>query len=133
MARIDSNLTHFIDLDGPPTVTGVAASGLPINLPWFPKNIPLGTALHSSRLRTANPWGEFSPFDAFSLQNSQIRSDVVHGSSGSFVSSTTTTKGQMLDHMSLSLGVSVDLLFAGASVVGSYDQKVTTNTSVRSP
>jgi len=130
---IDAKSLPSLDVDTTPNVASIAKNGLPINLPWFPKVIPLGTTLHSRALRTTDPWGRTSPFDSHSLRHAQLLFDISRGSEGSYVSATTTTSGQTLDHLSLSLGLEVDMLFAGASVVGSYDKETKINSSVRFP
>ncbi|KAI0129792.1 hypothetical protein BJ170DRAFT_617617 [Xylariales sp. AK1849] len=112
-----------------PTVLSVASNGLAMNLPWFPQRILIGATIHSSLLTAKNPFSKMSPFDKESLSHSWLRLDIARGSSGSYISTTTTKKSNTADHLSLSLGVSADVLFASASVTGGYENDVQTNTS----
>jgi hypothetical protein len=113
------------------TVMSIARKGLPMHLPWFPKAIPIRTTIHSSLLNTQNPFSKTSPFDCESLSSARLKVDVAGGSSGSYISTTTTKKANVADHLSLSLGVTADVVLASASVTGGYEQHVQRNTAVR--
>jgi len=113
-----------------PDLLNLASNRLPIHLPWFPKVVSLGTTLHSSRFHSDNPFSDVSPFEQRSLRGPRFNLEVRHGAVGSFVSATTVKHSEKGEHMTLSLGISIDCLFAGASVTGQYEKETHNNNKV---
>ena len=106
---------------------------LPIILSWHKgKTIRLGTCLHSTRLRTENPWEEEeSPFLLAHLYRVPPILTRESGTVASFKSISTSRQCQTRDHLALGFGVGVGLPFlASVSVKGTYDRDVQNNEDV---
>ncbi|OBS23325.1 hypothetical protein FPOA_03874 [Fusarium poae] len=110
-----------------PRIVKQATSRSPILLPWQPRIMPLGMFFRSSTANTAhNPFATETAFSQESLGSTRIIFTANDGSC-SFRSSEAMSSSSSLDHLSVSLGASVDIICLEASVSMHYDKDVMKN------
>ena len=114
-----------------PTINDLARQNLPLTIPWHPKQtIKPGMLFRSVDANSNNPWSSLSPFQPESLQATTVRFSRANGDVASYRSQSTTSRVETSEHLSVSLTVTVDALFASASVSGQYEKTVAKNTDV---
>lgn len=104
-----------------------------LSLPRGKQPVTLGTGFSTVAAATANinPFREAeSAFDLKELEDTDIAFHRSDSASGLFLSNTSTKLSSGSDHLSLNLGVGIGNDFVGASVTGSYDKSVLSNSNV---
>ncbi|KAF5705848.1 hypothetical protein FGLOB1_7745 [Fusarium globosum] len=113
-----------------PRVAQQAITRSPIRFPWQPRILPLGMFFRSAATNpdsdTGNPFASKSAFDAESLDITPVVFTAYDGS-GSFRSSEVMSSSASTDHLSVGVGVGVDLVVLEASVSVHYDRDVMEN------
>lgn len=114
-----------------PTINDLARQNLPLTIPWHPKQtIKPGMLFRSFDANSDNPWSTISPFHPESLMATIVRYSRANGDVASYKSQSTTSRVETSEHLSVSLTVTIDALFASASVGGQYEKTVAKNTDV---
>ncbi|KAM0227453.1 hypothetical protein ACHAPO_011515 [Fusarium lateritium] len=110
-----------------PRIVQQATRRSPILLPWQPRIMPLGMFFRSKIAETAhNPFAPETAFSQDSLESTRIIFTANDGSC-SFRSSEAFSSSSSMDHLSVSLGASVDMTCLEASVSMHYDKDVMEN------
>ncbi|MCJ1254109.1 hypothetical protein MMC24_001923 [Lignoscripta atroalba] len=104
----------------------IAASNLPITIPWMRKQISLGTGFKTAHAETADPFYTRNAFEAASLADASITFVSAEGA-GSHLESTTSTAGRSAEHVGGSASVTVGCRFLGASGAGTYTKDILKN------
>ena len=107
----------------------IAASNLPITIPWMRKQISLGTGFKTAHAETADPFYTRNAFEAASLADASITFVSAEGA-GSHLESTTSTAGRSAEHVGGSASVTVGCRFLGASGAGTYTKDILKNKDV---
>lgn len=114
-----------------PSIQRAAACGL-ISIPWTRQPVSLGLGFDSQITDPkADPfqWSNCA-FDNPQLKESKIVYHRFDNCRGTYLSAATTRSTSSIEHLSLSLGVTVGNDLLGASVTGSYDKSVLDNKAV---
>jgi len=112
-----------------PRIAQQAITRSPIRLPWQARVLPLGMFFRSEATATANNANPFAPQSAFD-PNSLAATPIVftvHDGCSSFRSSEVLSSSASADHLSVGVGVGVDLVFLQGSVSVHYDKDVLEN------
>lgn len=113
-----------------PRVAQQAITKSPIRLPWQARVLPLGMFFRSAATAKTNgggnPFAPQSAFDPDSLSSAPVVF-TEHDASGRFRSSEVISSSASTDHLSVGVGVGVDLVFLEASVSMHYDRDVMEN------
>ncbi|KAF5670061.1 hypothetical protein FHETE_4744 [Fusarium heterosporum] len=110
-----------------PRVAQQAITRAPILLPWQPRIMPLGMFFRSTEAE--NSYNPFAPETAFSEQSLDSTRIIFTANDGncSFRSSEAMSSSSSMDHLSVSMGASVDMTCLEASVTMHYDKDVMDN------
>lgn len=130
-SRLAPLTTDTLDADAfDPLIPRVAQQAItrsPILLPWQPHVLPLGMFFRSAATANGgNPFALRSAFAADSLGSAPVVFTAYDGSS-SFRSCEVMSSSASTDHLSVGVGVGVDLVFLEASVSVHYDRDVMEN------
>ncbi|GKU04421.1 hypothetical protein FLAG1_07120 [Fusarium langsethiae] len=110
-----------------PRIVQQATTRSPILLPWQPRIIPLGMFFRSNIVETAhNPFAPESAFSQDSLESARIIF-TANDSSCTYRSPEAFSSSSSMDHLSVSMGASVDMTCLEASVSMRYDKDVLEN------
>ncbi|KAH0494693.1 hypothetical protein TgHK011_008284 [Trichoderma gracile] len=110
-----------------PRVAQQAITRSPVRLPWQARVLPLGMFFRSAATANGeNPFAMQSAFDTDSLISAPIEF-TADDASGSFRSSEVMSSSASTEHLSIGVGVGVDLPFLEASVSVQFDKDVMEN------
>jgi hypothetical protein len=112
------------------SLSNLSSARLPLCIPWSRtmKAVRLGTTFHSRLSATFDPWSKACPFLDIAAMPILYTND--DGGQATYISAKSTSAGSNLEHLSMSLGLSVGCSFLGASVTGKYDKDVLENSDV---
>lgn len=114
-----------------PSLVSVAAAGHPFAVPWSHKEVALLAGFESGRiLQQEGPWVLGSPFVQGRTDTQAVVQFDADGGTISYRDALSSRAESSTEHLSVELGVTVEIPFASANVTGKYDKTVTENEHV---
>lgn len=108
-----------------------AKNAVEIVVPWGNETVRPGAGFESKSMLAGSPWKtERSPFKSFEATDNYMIYEQRGDGRANYRSADSYSHGTSTVHYSGSLGVTVDAIFASASVTGSFDRSIQENKDV---